>query len=81
MTIQLSRLVTSAELDPSKYKAGADQKVAADRAMVASAEAAGQAIVATDTKISQAGSGMTTLLRGYVEGQRESQRLDRKSVV
>ncbi|MER8560190.1 phage tail length tape measure family protein [Mesorhizobium sp. M0578] len=69
MTVQLSRLITSAEIDASKYKAGADQKVAADRAMVASAQAAGQAVVATDTKISQSGDSLARLSRRYIEGQ------------
>ncbi|MES0168250.1 phage tail length tape measure family protein [Mesorhizobium sp. M0027] len=69
MTIQLSRLVTSAEIDASKYKAGADQKVAADRAMVVSAQAAGQAVTATDTKISQSGDSLARLSRRYIEGQ------------
>ncbi|MER9901599.1 phage tail length tape measure family protein [Mesorhizobium sp. M0130] len=76
MTVQLSRLVTSAEIDASKYKAGADQKVAADRAMVASAQAAGQAVTATDTKISQSGDSLARLSRQYVEGFTAQQRFE-----
>jgi len=53
---ELRSLRISPELDASKYTAGADQKVAADRAMAASSAAAGQAVAATDAKISQAGN-------------------------
>ncbi|MER9056417.1 phage tail length tape measure family protein [Mesorhizobium sp. M0910] len=74
MTIQLSRLVTSAEIDASKYKTGADQKVAADRAMVASAQAVGQVIAANDSKISQSGDVVGRLARTYLDGQREAQK-------
>ncbi|TIP07795.1 phage tail length tape measure family protein [Mesorhizobium sp.] len=76
MTVQLSRLITSAEIDASKYKAGADQKVAADRAMVASAQAVGQAASATDTKISQSGDALARLSRQYVEGFSAQQRFE-----
>ncbi|MER8941362.1 phage tail tip lysozyme [Mesorhizobium sp. M0915] len=76
MTIQLSRLVTSAEIDASKYKTGADQKVAADRAMVASAQAVGQAAAATDTRISQSGDALTRLSKQYVEGFTAQQRFE-----
>ncbi|RUV67022.1 hypothetical protein EOA78_31960, partial [Mesorhizobium sp. M5C.F.Cr.IN.023.01.1.1] len=75
MNVQLSRLVTSAEIDASRYKVGADQKVAADRAMVASAQAVGQAASATDTKISQAGDSLARLSRQYVEGYAAAQRM------
>ncbi|WP_287302113.1 phage tail length tape measure family protein [Mesorhizobium sp.] len=77
MTIQLSRLVTSAEIDASKYKAGADQKVASDQAMVASARAVGDAVAASDTKIGTSGNVVSILTRRYVEGQKEAQAFER----
>ncbi|MER9471095.1 hypothetical protein [Mesorhizobium sp. M0520] len=77
MTVQLSRLITSAEIDASKYKAGADQKVAADRAMVASAQAVGQAASQNDNKISQSGDVLSRLSKQYVDGSRQAQAFEK----
>src|SRR4051812_1756322 len=44
MTVQLSTLRVSADMDASKYQAGAAQKVAADRQMAASSTSVGLAV-------------------------------------
>ncbi|MER8540242.1 phage tail length tape measure family protein [Mesorhizobium sp. M1334] len=75
--IALSSLRVGAEIDSSKYKTGAADKVAADRAMVASAQAVGEAIAATETKISASGNVVSMLTRRYVEGQKEAQAFER----
>lgn len=74
MTVQLSSLRVAPELDASKYTAGAQQKVAADRAMAASSAAAGSAVAATDTKISQAGDVLARLSRQYIDGYSAQQK-------
>lgn len=75
--VQLSSLRVSADMDAGKYKAGADQKVAADAAMVASSRAVGEAIAQTDTKISASGNVVSLLSRKYVDGQKEAQAFER----
>lgn len=76
MTVQLSRLITSAEIDASKYLATASQMVAADRDLVGGAQAVGQAFTSAETKISQSGDALTRLSRQYVEGFTAQQRFD-----
>ncbi len=67
MTVQLSTLRVAPELDPSKYVAGAQEKVAADKAMAASAREVGQSASEANVKISD-NSGLSRLLRTYVDG-------------
>ncbi len=76
MTVQLSSLRVSAEMDSQKYVAGANAKVAADRAMTASSQAVGQAVAQTDTKISQSGDMLARLSRQYVDGYANAQRMN-----
>lgn len=74
MTVQLSSLRVSPEMDASKYSAGAQQKVAADKAMAASSREVSQAIAANDAKISAGGDVLARLSRQYVEGYSAQQR-------
>lgn len=76
MAVQLSSLRVAPELDASKYTAGAERKVAADRAMAASSAAAGQAVAATDARISQSGDVLARLSRQYIEGYSAQQRFN-----
>lgn len=75
MTVELRSLRVVPELDASKYTAGAQQKVAADKAMTASSQAVGAAAVQTDTKISQAGDVLARLSRQYVDGYANAQKM------
>ncbi|EHK56897.1 phage tail length tape measure family protein [Allomesorhizobium alhagi] len=75
MTTELRTLRVSADMDPAKYVAGANQKVAADKAMTSSAQGVGAAIQQTDTKISQAGDVLARLSRQYVDGYASAQRM------
>ncbi len=74
MTVQLSSLRVSPEMDASKYSAGAQQKIAADKAMAASSQEVAQAIMASDAKISAGGDVLARLSRQYVEGYATQQR-------
>lgn len=83
MTQQLSALRVSADLDPSKYVAGAQQKVAADAAMTASSktaaagiDAVGNAVNASTPKISQAGDVLNRLSKQYVDGFAAAQKFE-----
>lgn len=73
MTIQLSSLRVSPEIEPSKYTAGAQQKVAADQAMAASSREVGQALAANDAKISAYGDSVSRLSAKYEPGARQAQ--------
>ncbi len=74
--IALSSLRVAADIDASKYKIGADQKVASDRAMVASSQAVGAAFSQTDTKISTAGDSLAKLSRQYLDGYKNQERFE-----
>ncbi|KQZ31577.1 hypothetical protein ASD50_15010 [Mesorhizobium sp. Root552] len=74
MTVQLSSLRVSPEIDAAKYTAGAQQKVAADKAMAASSRDVAQAMAANDAKISTGGDVLARLSRQYVEGYTAQQR-------
>lgn len=74
--IALSSLRVAAEIDAARYTTGADQKVAADRAMTASAQAVGAAISQTDTKISVAGDSLAKLSRQYLDGYKNQERFE-----
>ncbi|TPJ60821.1 phage tail length tape measure family protein [Mesorhizobium sp. B2-6-1] len=83
MTVQLSSLRVSADIDASKYVAGAQQKVAADAAMTASSRnaavgiaAVGTAVGAAAPKISESGDVLARLSRQYVEGFAASQKFN-----
>lgn len=75
MTVELRSLRVVPELDASKYTAGAQQKVAADKAMTASSQVVGAAQAQIDTKISQAGDVLARLSRQYVDGYASAQKM------
>lgn len=77
MTIQLSSLRVSPEIDAAKYTAGAQQKVAADRAMAASSRDVGQAMAAQDAKVSAYGDSVSRLSSKYEPGARQAQMFTR----
>ncbi|ESY89018.1 hypothetical protein X739_00495 [Mesorhizobium sp. LNHC220B00] len=74
--IALSSLRVGADFDASKYKTGADQKIASDRAMVASTQAVGSAFSQADTKISSAGDSLAKLSRQYLDGYKNQERFE-----
>lgn len=74
--IALSSLRVAAEIDASKYKTGADQKIASDRAMIASAQAIGATFSQTDSKISTAGDSLARLSRQYLDGYKNQERFE-----
>lgn len=76
MTVQLSSLVVRGELDASKYAAGAQQKQAADKGMVASGQQVAQTQTQVDQKLSASGDVLARLSRGYVEGYRAQERFE-----
>jgi hypothetical protein len=73
----MRRLTVSANIDASGYKAGADAKVAADRAMSASGRDVAASVQQTDQKISQAGDALARFSRRYVEGLAQQQAFQR----
>lgn len=74
MVQQISALIVQPVLDASKYSPGAQEKVAADKAMAASSREAGAAAVDTSAKISTGGDVLSRLSRQYVEGYAAQQR-------
>jgi len=76
MTVQLSSLRVTADMDASGYIAGMNQKVAADKAGAASSREVGAAVQQTDTKISAAGNALERLQRQTIEGYSASQRFE-----
>lgn len=84
MVVQINTLRVNAEMDVSKYAAGAAQKQAADRGMSQSGKEAadgikalGESVTQTDTKISQAGAGIERLKRQFVTGYAASMDFER----
>lgn len=76
MTVQLSSLRVAPELDASKYAAGAQQKVAADKAMAASNREVAATATQTDAKIAQSGDVLARLSRQFVDGYASAQRMN-----
>jgi uncharacterized protein (TIGR02594 family) len=74
---QISALIVQPAVDASKYTAGAQEKVAADKAMAASSREAGAAAVDTSAKISTGGDVLSRLSRQYVEGYAAQQRFSK----
>lgn len=74
MVQQISALIVQPAVDATKYTAGAQEKVAADKAMAVSSREAGAAAVDTSAKISTAGDVLARLSRQYVEGYAGQQR-------
>ncbi|TPM41540.1 hypothetical protein [Mesorhizobium sp. B2-3-4] len=76
MVQQLSSLRVAPELDASKYAAGAQQKVAADKAMAASNREVAATAAQTDAKIVQSGDVLARLSRQFVDGYASAQRMN-----
>ncbi|MGV2188754.1 hypothetical protein ACQZ4Q_08060 [Agrobacterium vitis] len=76
MTVEISTLRVVSEMDTSSYEAGARQKVAADEAMVASAQKLGQTFSQNDQKISNSANATERLKRTYVDGYASAQRFN-----
>lgn len=68
MTVKLSSLRVSAEMDVAQYVRAAAQKTGADEAMVASAKAVGQSLAEIDASAKRVVPGMASLSRSYIEG-------------
>jgi hypothetical protein len=71
---QISALIVQPAVDASRYTAGAQEKVAADKAMSASAREAGAAATDTSAKINQSGDVLARLSRQFVDGYANEQR-------
>ncbi|BAB54399.1 hypothetical protein [Mesorhizobium japonicum] len=76
MVQQLSSLRVAPELDATKYSAGAQQKVTADKAMVASNREVAATAAQTDAKIVQSGDVLARLSRQFVDGYASAQRMN-----
>src|SRR5215218_8420698 len=68
MTTQLSSLRVSADFDATGYQRGADQKVAADKAMAASSRDAGSALARQDAASDNSGGVLGRLSRQFIDG-------------
>ncbi|MGN6304826.1 MAG: phage tail length tape measure family protein [Mesorhizobium sp.] len=74
MVQQISALIVQPAVDASKYTAGAQEKVTADKAMAASSREAGAAAVDTSAKINVSGDVLARLSRQFVDGYANEQR-------
>jgi hypothetical protein len=77
MVQRLRSLRFTAELDADGYSRGAQQKVAADRAMIDSAREFGTSLAASDQALSKMPAGMARLSRMYVTGYTEAEKFER----
>jgi hypothetical protein len=68
MTIQLSSLRVAADFDPTAYKRGMDQKVAADKAGAESSKSVGVALAQADAAMEKTSTGSVRLSRALVDG-------------
>lgn len=68
MTVKLSSLRVTAEMDVASYVAGAAQKESADKRMVESSKAVGQALAAQDAQAAKLGIGVASLSRSFIDG-------------
>ncbi|MFC7067552.1 phage tail length tape measure family protein [Brucella rhizosphaerae] len=68
MTIQLSSLRVAADFDPTAYKRGMDQKVAADKAGAESSKSVGAALAQADAAMERTSSGSVRLSRALIDG-------------
>jgi hypothetical protein len=75
MTVQLSTLRVSADLDAGKYLSGARAMTAANQSVAASGTAAGASVTATQTKVNSAGDVWQRLSRQYVDGAGNEQKM------
>src|SRR5689334_15659146 len=75
MTVELRTLRVSAELDASKYVAGAQQMASATSQATAGNTALGASVTQVQAKISAAGDPVERLSRQFVDGYAASQRM------
>jgi len=75
MPVALSSLRIEAELDPSKYVAGAQQKAAADQQMVASGEKVAGSVDATQRRLGESSTAVERLARSIDPAYNAQQRL------
>ncbi|MBB4574386.1 phage tail length tape measure family protein [Rhizobium lentis] len=74
--VEIRTLRVSAEMDASKYTAGAQQKAAADDQMKRSGKGLGDSFTENDQKISAATNVLAKLSRQYVDGYATTQRFN-----
>lgn len=74
--VEIRTLRVSAEMDASKYTAGAAQKAAADDQMKRSGKGLGDSFTENDQKISAATNVLAKLSRQYVDGYATTQRFN-----
>lgn len=74
--VEIRTLRVSAEMDASKYAAGAQQKAAADDRMKQSGKGLGDSFTENDQKISAATNVLAKLSRQYVDGYATTQRFN-----
>ncbi|ANM12042.1 phage tail length tape measure family protein [Rhizobium sp. N324] len=74
--VEIRTLRVSAEMDASKYTAGAQQKAAADDRMKQSGKGLGDSFTENDQKISAATNVLAKLSRQYVDGYATTQRFN-----
>lgn len=77
MPVALSSLRVSAEIDASQYVTGMRAKVAADAEGAQSSKEVGEAVTATNTKLSDSGGVLGRLSRQYIDGFSSAQRFDK----
>lgn len=75
MTVQLSSLRITADMDVSGYTRAMANKVAADRAGAASSTAVADSIQRVDTAFSGSGGAVSRLARAHVDGAGSAQKL------
>lgn len=76
MTVQLSALRVSADLDASGYVQGASQVTRADQEMIAGARQVSVALTDQQGKVSAAGNPLSRLSRQYIDGYGSAQRFE-----
>lgn len=77
MTVQLSSLRVSAEMDASSYTRGMAEKVAADQRGVASARAMGTALAQMDAATERSGDAAALLSRRWIAGYSEASKFEK----
>ncbi|MCU0731646.1 MAG: hypothetical protein MUE84_08665, partial [Hyphomonas sp.] len=76
MTVQLSSLRVTADMDVSSYVRAAAEKENADKKITASSREAGQALAAQDALAQKVGSGVASLSRQYIEGYAQAAKFE-----
>jgi phage-related minor tail protein len=76
MTVKLSSLRVTAELDVSQYVRAAAEKENADKRITSSSAEAGRALAAQDAVAQKVGSGVASLSRQYITGYSEAAKFE-----